>query len=188
MWTFFDAKSHSKQKAGAFVNWFKTGKLTDDGLHARFVESVLERRKTMKQADREERLALRLRQGAKKEPTKVPTVVNQAQQKALDLFTNTEGAQIVSPETANRDFAPMIESMNRLLKKQPSPTFDFEDFKKNYSEQYAAAMANAKNDYQKFYAEMGNQNLDLEKYKESIEHRFMNFWSNMKKLANGGSN
>ena len=171
MWTFFDAKSHSKQKAGAFVNWFKTGKLTDDGLHARFVESVLERRKTMKQADREERLALRLRQGAKKEPTKVPTVVNQAQQKALDLFTNTEGSQIVSPETANRDFAPMIESMNRLLKKQPSPTFDFEDFKKNYSEQYAAAMANAKNDYQKFYAEMGNQNLDLEKYKESIEHR-----------------
>lgn len=170
MWSFFDAKSHSKQKAGAFVNWFKTGKLTEDGLHARFLESVLERRKTMKQNEREERL--NLVKGAKKGTVQSAATANPAQQ-ALELFTNTAGVKIVSPDTTQRDFAPMIESMNRLLKKQPtpSPTFDFEDFKKIYSEQYAAALANAQNDYLKFYAEMGNQSLDLEKYKESIEHR-----------------
>lgn len=174
MWAFFDFKSHSKQKAGAFVNWFKTGKLTDDGLIARFVEIVLERKKTMKQSEREQRIALT--QNAERKQTPRTPSVNTPQntpQQALDLFASTDGVKIVASDTTKRDFSQMIESMNRLLKKQPasSPTFDFEVFKKTYAEQYEAAMANAKNDYQKFYAEMGNLNFDLEKHKDSIEYR-----------------
>ena len=49
--------------------------------------------------------------------------------------------------------------------------FDFEHFKSEYGEQYQAALDKAKEDYKKFYAEMGNQTLDLDKYSESIEHR-----------------
>ena len=173
MWSFFDAKSQSKQKAGAFVNWFKSGKLTEDGLHARLLESVLERRKTMKNSDLEERFAMA--RNLKPTENEKPKVINQPQSpQNLELFTHTEGVKIVSPDNgAKKDFALMNETMNRILKKQaaPSPTFDFEDFKKEHAAEYQAALDKAKDDYMKFYAEMGNQKLDLDKYSESIEHR-----------------
>ena len=170
MWSFFDTKSQSKQKAGAFVNWFKSGKLTEDGLHARLLESVLERRKTMKNSELEERFAMarNLKQVAKSPSTVVHS--NQIP----ELFSHTEGVKIVSSDNGpKKDFALMNETMNRILKKQaaPSPTFDFEDFKKEHVAEYQAALDKAKDDYMKFYAEMGNQKLDLEKYSESIEHR-----------------
>ncbi len=180
MWSFFDAKSQSKQKAGAFVNWFKSGKLTEDGLLARLIENVLERRKTMNQTEREERIALAQNGKTKLATPKTNAPIPNTQQN-LDLFAYTNGVslnpqdsvKIVSPDTAKRDFTPMIESMNRMLKKQstPSPIFDFADFKITYKEQYEAAMAHAQDDYLKFYAEMGNKSIDLEKHKESIEHR-----------------
>ncbi len=173
MWSFFDAKSQSKQKAGAFVNWFKSGKLTEDGLHARFLESVLERRKTMKDSELEERFSMA--QNLKTTNNVKPKVVNTTIPSQIpELFTHTEGVKIVTPDNAlKKDFSLMNETMNRILKKQaaPSPTFDFEDFKKDHSEQYQAALDKAKEDYKKFYAEMGNQTLDLDKYSESIEHR-----------------
>jgi Initiator Replication protein len=173
MWSFFDSKSQSKQKAGAFVNWFKSGKLTEDGLLARLIETVLERRKTMNQTDREDRIALA--QGVKTKPQSTQQTVSanvKPSQQNLELFTQSE-IKIVSPNTVKRDFAPMIESMNRMLKRQttPSPIFDFDVFKTTYTDQYEAAMEQAKGDYLKFYAEMGNKTLDLEKYRESIEHR-----------------
>ena len=45
LWKFFSNKTKSQQKAGAFVNWWKNGKLTEDSLHARLVELVLAHRK-----------------------------------------------------------------------------------------------------------------------------------------------
>ncbi|MBL7817886.1 MAG: replication initiation protein [Saprospiraceae bacterium] len=168
MWSFFDAKSQSKQKVGAFVNWFKAGKLTEDGLHARFMEQVLAQRKKMKETEIEERLSAKINSKAEKmSATKSQNVTQQA-----DLFAYTEGIKIVNQEQP-KDYTPMIETMNRILKRQtnPVPTFDFEDFKKQYAEQYQAALQKAKEDYKQFYAEMGNPIIDLNQYSESIEHR-----------------
>jgi plasmid replication initiation protein len=172
MWSFFDSKSQSKQKAGAFVNWFKSGKLTEDGLHARLIETVLERRKTMKDTEREDRLAAA--QVSQKTKSSKPIETAHTPSQNADLFSYTEGVKIMMPDnTPVRDYAPMRETMNRILKKQaaPAPIFDIEDFKKEFSEQYQAALDKAKDDYLKFYADMGNQTIDLEKHSESIEHR-----------------
>lgn len=169
LWAFFESKSQSKQKAGAFVNWFKSGKLTDDALHARMIENVMERRKTMKETEREERL--NMVSNAKKSPNSNKSIQVTSSQK-LELFEYTEGVKIID-NSPPKDFSPMRETMNRILKKQatPTPTFDFEDFKIQFAEQYQVALDKAKEDYMKFYAEMGNKTLDLEKYSESIEHR-----------------
>ncbi len=55
LWKFFASKTRAERKAGAFVNWWKNGRLTEDGLHARMVETVLERSKIMNQKERDQR-------------------------------------------------------------------------------------------------------------------------------------
>ncbi|MEM1322154.1 MAG: replication initiation protein [Bacteroidota bacterium] len=47
LWKFFSDKTNvdEDKKAGAFVSWWKNGRLTEDGLHARIVESVIQRKK-----------------------------------------------------------------------------------------------------------------------------------------------
>jgi len=55
LWSFFASKTKASQKAGAFVSWWKNGRLTEDGLHARMVETVLERSKVLPQKERDER-------------------------------------------------------------------------------------------------------------------------------------
>ncbi len=55
LWSFFASKTKASQKAGAFVSWWKNGRLTEDGLHARMVETVLERGKVLPQKERDER-------------------------------------------------------------------------------------------------------------------------------------
>ncbi len=55
VWNFFASKTKSVQKAGAFVSWWKNGRLTEDGLHAHMVETVLGRGKVLNQKERDER-------------------------------------------------------------------------------------------------------------------------------------
>ena len=49
VWKFFADKTtvQNDKMAGAFVSWWKNGRLTEDGLHARMVELVLLKRKAM---------------------------------------------------------------------------------------------------------------------------------------------
>jgi plasmid replication initiation protein len=47
IWKFFMDKSNADKPAGAFVMWWKNGRLTDDQLHARMMEHILNRKKAM---------------------------------------------------------------------------------------------------------------------------------------------
>ncbi len=47
LWKFFSDKTTSSKPAGAFVTWWKNGRLTDDNLHARMMEIVLRNKKAM---------------------------------------------------------------------------------------------------------------------------------------------
>ncbi len=47
LWKFFSEKSNAEKPAGAFVTWWKNGRLTNDQLHARMVEHVIKRKKAM---------------------------------------------------------------------------------------------------------------------------------------------
>lgn len=52
LWKFFMDKSNSPKPAGAFVSWWKKGMLTEDSLHARMIEYVLNRKKSMTEKER----------------------------------------------------------------------------------------------------------------------------------------
>ena len=52
LWKFFLDKTNSEKPAGAFVTWWKKGTLTEDNLHARMMEYVIKRKKTMKEQER----------------------------------------------------------------------------------------------------------------------------------------
>lgn len=52
LWKFFSDKTNSEKPAGAFVTWWKKGTLTEDGLHARMMEYVINRKKTMTNKER----------------------------------------------------------------------------------------------------------------------------------------
>ena len=45
------------KQAGAFVSWWKNGRLTEAGLHAHMVEMVIERRKSLQSNELEKRLS-----------------------------------------------------------------------------------------------------------------------------------
>lgn len=52
LWKFFSDKTNAEKPAGAFVSWWKKGTLTEDGLHARMVEYVINRKKAMTEKER----------------------------------------------------------------------------------------------------------------------------------------
>ncbi len=52
LWKFFADKTNSEKPAGAFVTWWKKGMLTEDGLHARMMEYVINRKKSMTEKER----------------------------------------------------------------------------------------------------------------------------------------
>lgn len=55
VWKFFTDKSNSPSPAGAFVTWWKNGKFTEDNFHAHMIELVINKRKTMKESERNRR-------------------------------------------------------------------------------------------------------------------------------------
>lgn len=58
LWKFFADKTTVKgpKQAGAFVSWWKNGRLTEAGLHAHMVEMVIERRKSFQSEELDKRL------------------------------------------------------------------------------------------------------------------------------------
>ena len=162
MWHFFETKTKSKEKAGAFVNWFKNGRLTEDALHARFTEGVLERRKLMKNDEIDTRLQ------SKNKPHSTTTVLIEAgKNETLAPVSMT----IHAPKTA---VLPIQESLNRLVQNKPiyKKGFDVAAFKGAYPNEYDQFFEKATNDYVQFYSESGSNNFfDIEKHRESIAHR-----------------
>ncbi|MFT5169042.1 MAG: hypothetical protein ACI8P3_004289 [Saprospiraceae bacterium] len=69
LWKFFSDKTNSDKPAGAFVTWWKKGTLTEDGLHARMIEYVINRKKTMTEKERNHREGSRMDFGVKENIT-----------------------------------------------------------------------------------------------------------------------
>ena len=59
LWKFFFDKTNSEKPAGAFVSWWKNGRLTDDNLHARMMEAVTRSKKAMGEKERNERESIK---------------------------------------------------------------------------------------------------------------------------------
>jgi plasmid replication initiation protein len=167
MWQFFDSKTKSKEKAGAFVNWFKNGRLTEDALHARFTEGVLEKRRLMSNNDIDKRLLSK-------------TMTHGAFEAFLaEKKSETVASKNVEPPTVNIHVpsnkpTSFKDTLDRVVqnKQTPKKGFDFGAFKTNYPTEYAQFFEKATNDYVQFYSESGlNNTFDVEKHRDSIEHR-----------------
>lgn len=68
--------------------------------------------------------------------------------------------------------------MNRVIQNKHifKKGFDIFDFKASYPNEYAQFFDKATNDYLQFYSESGANNaFNLEKHRESIEHRAKNY-------------
>jgi plasmid replication initiation protein len=167
MWHFFETKTKSKEKAGAFVNWFKNGRLTEDALHARFTEGTLEKRRLMQSSEIDRRL--------------VSKTMNHLAFETLEGERTRETAtsKTVEPidmkiHIPNSIVTPFKESLNRIVQSKPTfkKGFDIAAFKAEYPNEYAQFFEKAGNDYLQFYSESGlNNAFDAEKHRESIEHR-----------------
>ena len=155
MWQFFESKSKSKTPAGAFVNWYKEGKLTDDALHARFTEGVINRAKLMTESEKNNR------QRAKGMPHNLFKEQALAEQTAI----------LKNKQPPVNHTIHLKEGLAQLLIKPEKQTFDIGHFKANYGEQYQHIFEQAKNDYIQFYKESGLKDFDIEKNLPNIEHR-----------------
>ncbi len=51
IWKFFMDKTNADKPAGAFVSWWKKGRLTENQLHARMMEHILNRKKAMNEEE-----------------------------------------------------------------------------------------------------------------------------------------
>ena len=162
MWHFFETKTKSREKAGAFVNWFKNGRLTEDTLHARFTEGVLEKRKLMKNDELDRRLV------SKSRPHTASEVFVEERK---NVTTTSVPMTIHALKTVA---SPIQESLNRLVQNKPvyKKGFDVAAFKDAYPSEYTEFFDRATDDYLQFYSESGFSNVfDVEKHRESIEHR-----------------
>ncbi len=156
MWQFFASKSKSKEPAGAFVNWYKDGKLTDNALHARFTEGVINRAKLMTETEQDNR---RKAKG-----------VPHAQFKAQALAAQAHDTKPKPKPTINQS-QPIKESLAQMVAHQRKPAFDIDKFKVDYAEQYQMILEKAKSDYVQFYASSGVKAFDMGKNVGNIEHR-----------------
>ena len=170
MWHFFDSKTKSKEKAGAFVNWFKNGRLTEDALHARFTEGVLEKRRLMQSSEIDRRLMSKnishIAFDALSEEGKSET--------ATSKNVEPRDMRDMKIHIPNNMATSFKESLDRVVQGKPmyKKGFDIAGFKADYPTEYAQFFEKAGNDYLQFYSESGLSNaFDVEKHRDSIEHR-----------------
>jgi plasmid replication initiation protein len=167
MWHFFDTKTKSKEKAGAFVNWFKNGRLTEDALHARFTEGVLEKRRLMKAEEVDKRLLSKTMHHAAFENLALQNAENAPTAKAVEPIN-------IKINRSNALISPIEERLRKATQNKPplKKGFDLAAFKVAYANQYAQFLDKATDDYQQFYSQSGANNVfDVEKHRESIAHR-----------------
>lgn len=151
VWQFFNSKSKATKKAGAFVNWWKNGRLTTDNFHARMIEAVISKKKGMSEEERQKRkLAKKMpandfenqwRENAKKQPVIIP-----------------------EPEPLNLFSRPKAKPLK--VKKN----FIFNNFKRKHPLVYKEIQKGVTKEYKDTFKSLG-QSFDLDKYKAAIESR-----------------
>ncbi len=125
LWHFFLSKTNADKPAGAFVSWWKKGKLTEDGLHARILESVIQYRK----------------------------------QRLADEITEQES------RVGERAIGSNLFSFNRS-------TFNIDQFKNDYPEQYQRILQEVRNEYELTFQNL-QQEFDPDKYRKAIQDKVL---------------
>ena len=144
VWKFLNEKSNAEKKAGAFVDWWKKGKLTEDNLHARMVEVVLKKKNEMSNTERDRR-----------EETK--------------QMNKAEYGEYLEKEQNEYRAANRVgeAAVGYKIKRKG---FNLDEFKRHYSQKYLEIMEAVKMEYVKAFESL-NQEVDFNKYQNAIEDK-----------------
>ncbi len=145
LWKFLNEKSNATEKAGAFVDWWKKGKLTEDNLHARMVEVVLKKKNEMSQTERD-------RREATKEMNKKEYGTYLEKEQNEFRAANAIGEEV--------EFGSKIKRAG----------FNIDVFKNKYPAYYMESIEEVKMEYVKAFESLG-QEVDFNKYQNAIEDK-----------------
>ena len=145
LWKFLNEKSNATEKAGAFVDWWKKGKLTENNLHARMVEVVLKKKNEMSHSERDRR-----------EATK--------QMNKIEYGTYLENEQ--NEFRAANAIGEEVEFGSKIKR----AGFDINIFKNKYPVYYMESIEEVKMEYVKAFESLG-QEVDFNKYQNAIEDK-----------------
>ncbi len=115
VWKFFLKKTKSKNLAGAFVTWWKRGRLTEDSLHAKMIEAVQHKKKTLPPGVLENR--------------------ESAKNMTVEEFREFIRGQKLGQPKGKRPLN--IQSPDHQMSRVGKPPFRLEAFKKKYPSIYA---------------------------------------------------
>ena len=151
VWTFFKNKTTSKNLAPVFVTWWKKGRLTEENLHAKNVEDVINLKSRLSEGERHNRII--------------------AKTMTFEAYHQYLSEQESSSAGINNDF------LENISKKVGSPfsnsetnansqrrSFDFEAFKKEHPEVYREFYESVLDAYKNH----AGQTFDINKFQKSI--------------------
>jgi len=145
LWKFLNEKSNATEKAGAFVDWWKKGRLTEDNLHARMVEVVLKKKNEMSDNERDRR-----------EATK------QMNKKEYGTYLEKEKNEFRAANAIGEE----VEFGSKIKR----AGFNIDVFKNKYPTFYLQVIEEVKMEYVKAFESLG-QEVDFNKYQNAIEDK-----------------
>lgn len=145
LWKFLNEKSNATEKAGAFVDWWKKGKLTENNLHARMVEVVLKKKNEMSNNERDRR-------------------------EATKQMNKTEYGTYLEKEQNEFRAANAIGEEVEFGSKIKRAGFNIDIFKNKYPTYYMQSIEEVKMEYVKAFESLG-QEVDFNKYQNAIEDK-----------------
>lgn len=160
IWKFFLDKTRAKNLAGTFVNWWKNGRFTDENLHAKHCELIIEHKKTLTSEEADNRNLAK-------------NMFADDFLKALDKQKETSKTDIFK-DTIQSNISKKTIVLSDLIQSNPPKTvdtqkkFNFEAFKHHYGKQYQTFMDKVIIDY-KTTIESTGQTFDFNKYSKTIE-------------------
>ena len=153
-------KTRAKNLAGTFVNWWKNGRFTDENLHAKHCELIIEHKKTLTSEEADNRdLAKNMFAD-----DFLKALDKQKETSKTDIFKDTIQSNISKKAIALSD---MVQS-NTTKTVDTQKKFNFEAFKHHYGKQYQTFMDKVIIDY-KTTIESTGQTFDFNKYSKTIE-------------------
>lgn len=163
VWTFFLDKTRSKNLAGTFVNWWKNERLTDNNLHAKHCELIIQHQKKLRPEELDNRNLAK-------------TMYADDFLKALENQKNLPKNDILEQRTKankNKKATPsLFDLVNNTTEKivDTQKKFSLEAFKHHHKKQYQIFLDKVIIDY-KTTIESTGQTFNFNKYAKAIEER-----------------
>jgi plasmid replication initiation protein len=148
LWQFLETKSTVKEKAGAFVSWWKNERFTKDTAHARFVEAVANRQKMMNVADVSVRRSTKTLTKTAFEDFSKHHPTTKVGEYDPSVQTVEKPAKRVGEQSISGVLSPIKTSF------QKPEMFNIEHFKEQYPQLYAQFLDKAVADFERFYTEL----------------------------------